>query len=731
MPAVDSRGARRPRALPGPPALLAVLAAALALVALAVPVAGHSAPARHGAAAPTGIDVSNWQHEIDWLAAAGSGRTFVFAKATEGTTFTDVTFAVNRAGAAGVGMRIGAYHLARPAGASDAAVVASAMAQADRFATVVQPKPGELLPVLDLEATGNLSVARLTLWVQTWLSEVRERIGAPPIIYVSPAFWKSKMGDSPVFALAGNPLWIAHWTQAALPILPGASWGGAGWSVWQWSNCDHIPGITGCVDGDRLNGTSFARITMPANAPGVPVQAAAPTITGSAQAGATLAALPGSWSGGKPVTMTFQWNRCDAAGKGCSPVAGATGESYVPVAADVGHALTVAVSVASRAGSASGVSMPTAAVASSGGTPVTAPKPRTQPSLTGTTQVGQVLAVQAGTWTGSPTSFSYQWRRCAADGSACTPISGAAGPSYTLSPGEIGSTVRAVVTALAATGAGSATTKQTAVVVAAPLPAPAVGSTVAVAGQAGAVTTPGNVATATWQPGALPADAPVTFSDSAGHLPLPGTSVRLVLAAPAPLPWPVDVQYAAAPAGTVPGLIAVKGVWQPLAELASPTLPPGQLAGTYHDAAGALHVVVRSSARVGLFAAGKWGDPRYTTITRPRLSEATAFSVSVAPDGRRTLIGRITLDSQAHLYASVAGAGGAKLVVTQRGSRIGMWLTGLPTKTVQTLQLTPGTLPIRLRLPPRKPGARTGETLRIVAVDPYGRRSALNVKLAS
>jgi GH25 family lysozyme M1 (1,4-beta-N-acetylmuramidase) len=726
MPAVAQRGARRPRALPGPPVLLAVLAAALALVALAAPAAGRSA------AAPTGIDVSNWQHEIDWLAAAGSGRTFVFAKATEGTTFTDVTFAVNRAGAAGVGMRIGAYHLARPAGASDAAVVASAMAQADRFVTVVQPKPGELLPVLDLEATGNLSVARLTLWVQTWLSEVRERIGARPIIYVSPAFWKAKMGDSPVFALAGNPLWIAHWTQAALPILPGASWGGAGWSVWQWSNCDHIPGITGCVDGDRLNGTSFTRITMPANAAGVPVQVAAPTITGSAQAGATLAALPGSWSGGKPVTMSFQWNRCDAAGKGCGPVAAATGESYVPVAADVGHALTVTVSVAAKAGSASAVSLPTAAVASSGSTPVTAPKPKTQPSLTGTAQVGQVLTAQVGTWTGAPKSFSYQWRRCAADGSACAAVSGAAGPSYTLSPGEIGFTVRAVVTALAAAGAGSATTRQTAVVVAAPLPTPAVGSTVAVAGQAGAVMTPGNVATATWQPGALPANAAVTFADSAGHLPLAGTSVSLVLAAPAPLPWPVDVQYAAAPAGTVPGLIAVKGVWQPLAELASPTLPAGQLAGTYHDAAGALHVVVRSSARIGLFAAGKWGDPRYTTITRPRLSEATTFSVSVARDGSRTVIGRITLDAQAHLYASVARPDGAKLVVTQRGSRIGMWLTGPPTKTVQTLQLTPGTLPIRLRLPPRKPGAAPGpETLRIVAVDPYGRRAALAVKLGS
>jgi GH25 family lysozyme M1 (1,4-beta-N-acetylmuramidase) len=702
---------------------LRLLVPALVLAALMLPAAGRAA------AAPTGIDVSNWQREIDWLAAAGSGRTFVFAKATEGTTFTDVTFAVNRAGAAGVGMHVGAYHLARPAGATDAAVVASAMAQADRFATVVQPQPGELLPVLDLEATGGLSVARLTLWVQTWLSEVRERIGSRPIIYVSPAFWKTSMGDSPVFALAGNPLWIAHWTQASLPILPGASWGGAGWSVWQWSNCDHIPGITGCVDGDRLNGTSFAQITMPANPGGLPAPASPPTITGSAQDGTTLAALAGTWAGGKPVTFAYQWQRCDAVGKGCAPITGAAAQSYVPTAADVGHALVVSVSATARTGTASAVSAPTSAVASSGTTPVSAPKPRTPPAIAGGTQVGQTLTAQVGTWTGTVKSFSYQWQRCAPDGTACATIAGAAGPAYVLTPGEIGATVRLVVTALGATAAGSATTAPTAVVAAAPVPVPVAGSTVALAGQAGAVITPHGVATATWQPGALPAGATVTLTDSAGHLPLAGTSVSLVLAATTPLTWPVDVQYAAAPADSVPGVIVLSGVWQPLAELSSSTLPVGQQAGTYRDAAGALHVVVRTSTRIALFTAGKWADPRYTTITRPRLSEATAFTVKAAADGSRTVIGRITLDAQAHLYASVVDAGGAKLVITQRGSRIGMWLTGKPTKTVQTLQLAPGTLPLRLRLPVLKSTAVAHAMLRIVAIDPYGRRATLAVKI--
>ena len=349
MPDVATRDkGRRSRHL-----LVSTIVLALAVLALA-----------GGARAQTelsGIDVSNWQHQIDWLAVAGSGNAFVFAKATEGTTFTDLTFPVNRSGSTVLGMRFGAYHFARPAGSSDAAVVAGAIAQADYFLSVAQPLRGELLPVLDLENTGGLNVARLSLWVQTYLAQIVARTGLKPIVYVSPSFWKSKLGDSPVVAAAGHQLWIAHWTQAALPILPGAAWGGLGWSFWQWSNCRHIPGVSGCVDGDRFNGTSFASVTVPAYPAGPPSRIELPTIVGSPQAGKPLAAVPGTWGGGKPSSFGYQWLRCDATGGACASITGATAESYTPVAADVGHALVARVRAATAAGSASASSLPTLA----------------------------------------------------------------------------------------------------------------------------------------------------------------------------------------------------------------------------------------------------------------------------------------------------------------------------------------------------------------------------------
>ena len=261
------------------------------------------------------------------------------------------------------------------------------------------------------------------------------------------------------------------------------------------------------------------------------------------------------------------------------------------------------------------------------------------------------------------------------------------------------------------------------------MPAPAIENTIAQAGQAGAVTTVTGVATATWQPGTLPNQAAVGLVDATSHLSLKGTSVRLSFGAVAPLPWPIDVQYPAAPADAVPGILPLQGVWQPLAELPTPILPPAQQAGTYRDAAGTLHLLTRTAGRIALFAAGKWGDPRYATALKPRVALVNHVIVEKGADGSSVVYGRITLDTQAHLYVTVAAANGTKLLLPQKGSRVGRWLEGKPAKTLQALQLQPGALPFRLRLPAAQLRAKGPHTLRIAALDPYGRKSTLVVKI--
>ena len=199
--------------------------------------------------------------------------------------------------------------------------------------------------------------------------------------------------------------------------------------------------------------------------------------------------------------------------------------------------------------------------------------------------------------------------------------------------------------------------------------------------------------------GALPNQAAVGLVDTTSHLSLKGTSVRLSFGATAPLPWPIDVQYPNAPADTVPGILPLQGVWQPLAELPTPTLPAAQMAGTYRDPAGTLHLLTRTAGRIALFAAGKWGDPRYATALKPRVALVNHVGVEKTADGGLPVFGRITLDTQAHLYVTLLAANGTKLLLPQQGSRIGWWLQGKPAKTLQALQLQPGALPFRLRVP--------------------------------
>src|SRR5581483_3893126 len=152
------------------------------------------------------------------------------------------------------------------------------------------------------------------------------------------------------------------------------------------------------------------------------------TIVGSAQTGKRVTAVPGAFGGGKPVTFAYQWQRCDASGQGCAPIAGATADTYLPAAADVGHALTVAVTAQSAAGAAQAVSPPTLAVATAG-TAAARPAATTPPTLAGVAQAGQTLTLSVGAWTGSPTSFAYQWQRCSAAGAQCAAILGATKPS--------------------------------------------------------------------------------------------------------------------------------------------------------------------------------------------------------------------------------------------------------------------------------------------------------------
>lgn len=73
------------------------------------------------------------------------------------------------------------------------------------------------------------------------------------------------------------------------------------------------------------------------------------------------------------------------------------------------------------------------------------------PVISGTPTVGQTLSTTNGTWTGSPSGYTYQWNR---DGVA---ISGATASTYVLVGGDATKTVTCTVTATNAGGSTAAT----------------------------------------------------------------------------------------------------------------------------------------------------------------------------------------------------------------------------------------------------------------------------------
>lgn len=101
-----------------------------------------------------------------------------------------------------------------------------------------------------------------------------------------------------------------------------------------------------------------------------------------------------------------------------------------------------------------------------------APKNRVHPAVRGTAQEGSVLQADVGRWSGGSLDYSFQWRRCAADGSGCVDIAKATDSIYAVVVADVDHAVRVDVTARNRDGADAAPSSPTAAVVALPAEAP-------------------------------------------------------------------------------------------------------------------------------------------------------------------------------------------------------------------------------------------------------------------
>lgn len=209
-------------------------------------------PVDTGPSTLVGIDVSGWDPGIDWSKVAAAGVYFSYAKATEGTYYTNDEFSAQNSGAAKAGLLRGAYHFANP---SDS----DGVEQADFFVDNGGgwQDDGKTLPgVLDFEWNPydggdcySMTPHELGGWVRDFADEYEARVGRLPVIYTSKTYWGECVDSE---AGAELPLWVSDWGSGP-PELP------TGWSTWTfWQTADDgtVPGVDGAVDmnefGDNL-----------------------------------------------------------------------------------------------------------------------------------------------------------------------------------------------------------------------------------------------------------------------------------------------------------------------------------------------------------------------------------------------------------------------------------------------------------------------------------------------
>lgn len=197
-----------------------------------------------------------------------------------------------------------------------------------------------------------------------------------------------------------------------------------------------------------------ALITAASALAAAPVNTSPPTVSGTPKVGEQLTVSDGTWSG-TPTSFSYRWQRCSSS-TSCTNITDATAKTYTIRAADAGNTLRAVVTATNADGSSTANSNQTAVVAASGG-----PTNTLKPAILGDAFVGQTLTATNGRWTGSPTSFTYQWLQCDAAGGDCFNIAGATGKTYNVRFLDVYSTLRVDVTAHNANGTGTARSDST------------------------------------------------------------------------------------------------------------------------------------------------------------------------------------------------------------------------------------------------------------------------------
>lgn len=218
---------------------------------VAVTVAGlqgsTKVPARAEHLGQPGLDVSYHSGPVDWRQLRDADYAFAFVLTTAGVDFRDPMVDAHWSELKQAGFTRGAYHYYM-AGDDPAE-------QARWFMRNAPLEPGDLAPVVDIEAAGANPPADLMANLKVFLQALQDHYGVTPIIYTGPTFWDQH--GSPDFG--HHPLWVANY-QTDSPKLPR---GWSEWTIWQWQGDSELPGVASADLNRMAEHASLARLRIP------------------------------------------------------------------------------------------------------------------------------------------------------------------------------------------------------------------------------------------------------------------------------------------------------------------------------------------------------------------------------------------------------------------------------------------------------------------------------------
>jgi lysozyme len=189
-----------------------------------------------------GVDVSEYQGEIDWAVLAAQGIDFAYIKATKGSSHVDPYFAQNIRGALAAGLRAGAYHFF--------SFDSAGLAQAENFIAAAPAIDGMLPPAIDLELYGAYKLDPKPadeVWseLQDTLDALEAAYGKRPVIYVT--------GRAYDLYMSGRDVPYDIWIRSVF-FAPRAE----DWVLWQYSDKGKLDGYSGkerYIDLDVFRGS--------------------------------------------------------------------------------------------------------------------------------------------------------------------------------------------------------------------------------------------------------------------------------------------------------------------------------------------------------------------------------------------------------------------------------------------------------------------------------------------